>query len=221
MKQIKKYILFLGLVFLCSQAYGQCSSADIIPCIGMSKFQAKNTLSVMDNVYDLKEGKGYWANYEHLKGDSIYQYQINYKYKTHNCIKSIDNIVYLHFVEHKLFLIQFEINFKTTELKKCLENYNQIAESLKKEFPFYWTFFSNYSDGTFTQSQSEIDNQNGEGYTLFKSKEESQKEKPESVEIGYTEINKKGIIEKYTLTVKYQNKNGTKLNNGGHSLRYD
>ncbi len=107
---------------------------------------------------------------------------------------------------------------KIKDNDKCLENYNQILESLKIEFPYYDGFIlSNKTDG-----------QIGEGYWLYKSEEEKFKDKFEQVSIGYNieyeskwseyylDWHRTGNIDKYLLEITILNCKDTKLDRRGY-----
>ncbi|MFM1893582.1 MAG: hypothetical protein RIQ90_748 [Bacteroidota bacterium] len=199
--------------------YGQCLTNDLFPVRhGMTKFQAINTLNLQDNVYEVQDFLNYWSHPEYLEGDSVYDSQVNYKIMTHGCIKNYDNIVLMSFADQKLYEITLRIWFKPKDFDKCLENYNQVLESLKKEFPYYGGFIS----------RNQENEQVGEGYWLHKSEEDKKKAKFEKVSVGYSieyetkwsdyskKMYKTGNIDKYLLEISYVNLEGTKLDRRGY-----
>jgi hypothetical protein len=174
----KQTILFtIFLLYSTFKVNGQCNTDNLFPVkIGMKKYQVINSLNLKDNVYEIKDLYNLWDKKDYLKGDSIYRSQVNFKFSSHPCIKSSDNVAILKFADQKLYQITFRIWFDPKDFSTCLENYNQILETLKKEFPFYKS--SNvYGIG---------DEQIGEGYWLYKSKEEMKKSKFEGINIQYT-----------------------------------
>jgi len=220
MKKLLILMIVLGL-YSNINTFGQCSTDLLFPVsIGMSKFQTINTLNLNENVYEVKDWLNYWSHLEYLSGDSVYTSEVYFKFKAHNCIKSNDNIVFLNFADNKLYKMTFAIWFQPKDFNKCLENYNQILESLKKEFPVYDEYIS--YNNTITKEQT------GEGFWLYKNEEEKHYDKFEQIAIGYNieyemkwneysqEAFKTGNIEKYVLNISYVNCKDTKRDRRGY-----
>jgi len=220
MKNKTILILILG-VYVNIHVFGQCITDNLFPLdIGVSKFQAINTLNLKNNIFEVKDFLNYWSHPDYLNGDSVYSSQVNFKYKTHDCLKSTDNDVLLSFTDKKLYRMTLKIYFKPENYDKCLENYNQILASLKKEYPVYDGFYS-YND-TITKEQT------GEGYWLYKNEEEKHADKFEQISISYTmeyeekwssyskEYYKTGKIDQYVIKVSFVNCKGTKLDKRGY-----
>jgi hypothetical protein len=222
-KTMKNQIILIIVFGLYSniKVCGQCNTDYLFPVnINMSKFQAINSLNLKDNICEVKNVLNYWSHPDYLKGDSVYNSQVNFKYKTHSCIKSNENVVLLNFADMKLYKMILRIWFKPEDFNKCLENYNQILESLKMEFPVYNEYI--YYTDTTTKEQE------GEGYWLYKSEEEKHKDKFEQGSIGYNieyeenrsgytkEWYKTGNIDKYLLEIIFINCKETKLDRRGY-----
>lgn len=203
MKKQTILLLIFGLYSTC-KVCGQCVTDSLFPGkIGMTKFKIINALSLKDNIYELEEFLNYWVPSKYIKGDSINESQVNFKFGKHQCIKSSDNVCLLSFSNDSLNSMEIKIWFDPKDFKKCLENYNQIFESLKNEFHFHEDF----------NSYNETKEQIGEGYFLYHSVKERHKEGSEMVSIGYEieyvkkwdvktkQIIKTVNIDKYLLTI--------------------
>ncbi|MBL4715152.1 hypothetical protein JYT59_00260 [Sphingobacteriaceae bacterium AH-315-L07] len=215
MKKLITIITVLGL-YSSTNVFGQCSINLLFPVkISMTKFQVINSLNLLEDVYRIRSTPGSWNHPEYLNGDSVHKSEVNFEFKSHNCIKSeVRNVVSLGFADKRLYKMTLEIWFEPEEFNKCLENYNQILESLKKEFTYY---------SEFIVSDIENNEQMGEGVWLYKSEEEKHKDKFEEVSICYefqydtvfidklmTRV-KTGSIDYYKLEISFVNLKGTKL----------
>ena len=206
MRKVLTILFAMGALFLCVNVYCQCNTNELFQVKhGMTKFQSINILNLNDNVINIEDIRNYWRHPDHLNGDSIYFSQVNFRIKSHNCVKSNENIVLLSFEDHRLTKITLRIWFEPENLNNCLLNYNLILESLKKEFPFYErTSITN----------PETNEQIGEGYWLFDSLE-SKKEMLIKVKIDYCleyemkwnsntkESYKTGKIDRYSLDISF------------------
>jgi hypothetical protein len=203
-----------------SQGSGQCSLDKLFPVkVGISKFQAINTLNLQNNISEVRDLLNYWSQPDYLKGDSIFESQVNFKFKTHTCVHNTNNIVLLSFADKKLYKITLRIWFKPNEFNQCLVNYDQILESLKIEYPYYKHFIS---------SNRETDEQIGEGFWMYRSQEEEYKDKFEMISIEYKmeheiiwnkytdEMVKTGTIDKYLLEITFVNLKNTKFDSRGY-----
>lgn len=217
MKKIALIIIAINMLFV-AQVFSQCKIDDLFPLSnGMTKFQVINSLNLMENIYEVKDLFNYWDHPKYLKGDSVYYSQVNFRYRTNTCLKSSDNIVLLVFSDQILYQMTLRIWFKPADLKKCLENYTQILESLKNEFPVYSTFIS----------RNKEKEQVGEGFWLYKSEDEKYNNKFEEASIGYgieyelklsadnLTMYKTGSIDRYKLEISYVNLKDTKLDRRG------
>lgn len=177
-------------------------------------------LNLQPDIYEIENAYNEWEGWqEYLKGDSVFKSRVTYKYKTNSCVnsESDDNSVELSFVDDKLYKMELEISFKPNILNKCLENYHQVFESLKKAFPISYPK-TIYKD----DSKKE---QIGEGYSLYKKDinftkpikfEEAEVEYRVKYEYDYKISKETSTIKYYVLEITYVNLKGTKLDNRGY-----
>ncbi len=170
----------------------------------MSKFQAMNALNSNSNVYGVTNLGKYWDHPDYLKGDSVFRTQVNFKFKTHNCISGDSHILRAAFVDDYLYEVELQIDFQKSDLEKCVENYHQILQALQREYSYYEEFVSQLT---------EFPEQVGEGFRLYKSETERNKSQYEFARIEYELVG--SGIEGYRLTVHFGNLKGTKLDRRG------
>jgi hypothetical protein len=218
-------ILYFGTCLLFVQA--QCTFENIFPVdLGISKFKATTSIASLRNIMEDKETNKYsdlfnkWEKPDYLKGDSVFKASLFYDYIYHDCFKGDNNKLYLRFVDDKLYTIEIKITFSSNEYEKCLENYNSLIAIFKDSF-------TDWSE--FVKSNSETNEQNGEGYWFYPTiPNKRDTVKINELSIGY-EIEyasqwdnykkiwyKTGNIEDYLLEIEYINLEGTKLTNKGY-----
>lgn len=167
--------LLIFISFTICKVYAQCNTSNLFPVKhGINKFQALNTLNLINNITEIKTTEGYIDPSE--KNPINYSY-ITFKNRINNCIYSKDYKFKLAFSDDKLYSIDLEIFFKTDEYNNCLKNYNLILNSLKKEFTFY--------DESEIYNSEDKKEQTGTGWFLYKTKEKMEVEKPKFINIVY------------------------------------
>jgi uncharacterized protein YlxP (DUF503 family) len=154
--------LFIFIAVIAIKVSAQCSTDFLFPVkLGTTKYQAINSLNLIDNIIDLR----------------FEDERIICKYRTHNCIIVSDHVVVLNFANNILYNMSIGIFFEPKNLKGCLENYTQILNSLKNEYPVSIDFIS-YND---TIHEEQI----GEGYWFYESEKDTDKIYKASIEYGF------------------------------------
>ncbi|TKG89239.1 hypothetical protein EYV94_25950 [Puteibacter caeruleilacunae] len=211
-------VLFFAML-LSSKMYGQCSIDELFPIKhGMTKSQVVKVLNDQENIQDVKELDNKWDHPEYLKGDSVLLSQVNFKFKTHDCLDSNNNEVILLFADDVLYDITLRAWFDSNSFEKCHNNYRSLFASLNKSLPCYEEVSISRKYGGEAEKVKI-----GEGFRLYRS-EQDMKNKPLEypVVLEYStdykcvtnlfsgERCRTGKINKYMLHLGYSNLKGTK-----------
>ncbi|OFY93497.1 MAG: hypothetical protein A2309_10675 [Bacteroidetes bacterium RIFOXYB2_FULL_35_7] len=211
MKIIFFAALFIGINLL---AYSQCKLDNIIPVkIGISKTEALNGIKAKGDIHSIYDFTGdpdslkynFTRKYKYMS-DSAKVSRIQFKYKGNHCLDSDDNDVKLVFCNDKLFAVEITIYYTKDEFKSCASNYKKMLEEFKEIFPYKMEY-----DLTYKNKYKTV----GEGFSFFKSKQESKRPKFERTDVYYrvkkvdstnTEPEKvKKDAEMYVLEIVYTN----------------
>lgn len=212
---------FLLLILLASvQLNAQCNFETMWGfSTGITKFQASNIVLLNKNWNNFRIGASFWDSPAYLKDDSIYRTFASFNCMYSLCLGAYKNEVSLKFADDTLYEIDLKIDFTPSELDKCLQKYHEFLDSAKLTHPVAREYH---------QRSEETHEQNGVGYSLYRSAGDEHLKKLRKMVIGYeivyerqwNEKTKKwhysGNIEKYTLKISYIDLTHTKYDKRGY-----
>ncbi len=224
---MKKILLALvGSFLLSGTLLAQCDLFSLFPFVfGVTKSEVLKQLPLIKGPFKVKtadasqtyinSGKSKACNFvdkpKYLKGVAVNRSQVEYSYETHSCLTGTYNIVDLYFADDKLYKMVLKAFFKPENAQKCIDNYNQIIDSLGTVFPFTDKYESKKPD---------TKERNGEGRLFYMSSEEDRNKDYEvmkKIKGNWTEVSYSFSDSKeYTLEIKYISLDGVKLDFQGY-----
>lgn len=157
MKTLNTLIIFSLIVL---NGYAQCNFENLFPVKhGLSKFEAINQMSSMENLKDDSQNYSMdvwnsWLVYNDGK-DSSYTSTLFYKYLDHPCFNG-ESTIKCSFVDDKLYKFLTIIHFSKDEYNKCFNNYNSLISAIKTKFDYSDTYILK-NGGTNEQTGEGID----------------------------------------------------------------